>query len=307
MATLRTKNLNLIPILQALLHEESVAKAAEKVSLSQPTMSGALARLRDVLGDPLLYRAGKSMRLTPRAQRLRSQLDQICEDIERLFQPETFDPTTEEHSFVIAAPDFLVVLLGGTLMTRLRKEAPRVRIRFVDVPVDLPNWLDEASIDLAVCGNFGIWPELRVERLYRERIVAVVANDHPLLARTSVTSADLLEFPGLNYATGIAQAKRAGPPLTGIPSLDWVSQVSAGQFVEAVLLATEKPFVARVPQSLAERMGKLLPLTSIELAGDRSEHDNCMFWSAVYDHAPEHVWLRTLVQQSFEALRLRRG
>ncbi len=307
MPTLRTKNLNLIPILQALLHEESVAKAAEKTCLSQPTISGALARLRDVLGDPLLYRAGKSMRLTPRAQRLRNQLDQICEDIERLFQPGSFDPTTEEHSFVVAAPDFLVFLLSGDLVARLRKEAPRVRIRFVDVPVNLPDWLDDSSIDLAVCGNFGIWPELKTERLYRERIVAAVGNNHPLLARSSVSSADLMEFPSLNYATGIAPSRRSIQPLTGIPSLDWVPQISAGQFVDAVLLATELPFVARAPASLVDRLSKMLPLTSIELAGDQSEHDNCMFWSAACDHAPEHVWLRTLVQQSFATLRLREG
>ena len=86
--SIRSINLNLIPILQALLKEESVAKAAIQVNLSQPAMSGALARLRLILDDPLLVRVGRSMRLTPRAERLRRQLDEICGQVEVLFQHE---------------------------------------------------------------------------------------------------------------------------------------------------------------------------------------------------------------------------
>lgn len=294
--SIRSINLNLIPILQALLREESVARAAEQVGLSQPAMSGALARLREVLGDPLLVRVGRSMRLTPRAERMRKQLDQICGDVERLFQPESFDPATAEINFVVAAPDYLVFLLSGPLLARLGKQSPGVRIRFVDVPADLPNWMEESTIDLAVCGSFGFWPDLKYEHLFRDRVVAAVSKDHPLLARERITSADLMGFPSLNYDTRFTSSKREKKLMTGLPSLDWAQQITTSQFTDAVLLAAGSPTVARAPASIVERLNHLLPLATIELCDEATEFDTGMFWAAVLQDTQEHVWLRNLVK-----------
>jgi DNA-binding transcriptional LysR family regulator len=294
---IRTKNLNLIPILQALLKEVSVAKAAGQIGLSQPAMSGALARLRVLLNDPLLVRVGRTMRLTPRALRMRKELDEVCAHIELFFQPERFDPTTAQHSFVVASPDYLALLLSGMLITRLHTEAPGIRIRFVDVPYDLPNWLEESSIDLAVCGDFRMWPELRHEHLFRNRIVAAVAKDHPLVKRSRVTSNDLLEFPGLDSDPSFASAARGTRVVTGIPSLDWTSQICTSQFTDAVLLAVRSPIVARAPASLVDWLSESLPLVSVEISGERTEIDETMFWHSIHEEAQEHVWLRTLVKE----------
>ena len=301
MSSLRTKNLNLIPILRALLHQQSVARAAEEVSLSQSAVSGALARLRENMDDPLLYRSGREMRLTPRATRLSTRLDQICEEIEGLFAPERFEPATAQRYFVVGAPDYLVFLLSGTLLVRLRDEAPGIRIRFVDVPYDLPNWMRDGSIDLAVCGDFGIWPGLRSQVLMRERIVAAVGQGHPLLSRQRVTSADLLAYPSLNF-TPSTPSRALSKPVTGLPSLDWAPQISTGQFVDAVLLAVNPPMVARAPALLVERLARMLPITAIELADERTEHDTGMFWSAINEEVPEHVWLRNVVKESLMPL-----
>ena len=295
--SVRTINLNLIPILQALLREESVARAAEQVGLSQPAMSGALARLRETLDDPLLVRVGRAMRLTPRAERMRGQLDQICGDIERLFQAEGFDPATAELSFIVAAPDYLVFLLSELLLARLRVEAPGIRIRFVDVPVDLPSWLEESKIDLAVCGSFGFWPELKYEHLFRDRVVAAVAHDHPLLPRVRITSAELIQFPSLNYDTRFTASKREKKVTTGIPSLDWAPQISTSQFIDAVLLAAGSPTVARAPAASVERLSRLLPLATLELCDEATEFDPGMFWAPVLQDTQEHMWLRGLVTE----------
>jgi DNA-binding transcriptional LysR family regulator len=295
---IRTKNLNLIPLLQMLLKEVSVAKAANQIGLSQPAMSGALARLRVLLDDPLLVRVGRTMRLTPRALRMRKQLDEVCAQIELFFQPERFDPATAEDSFVIAAPDYNALLLSGALGTRLRTEAPGIRLRFVDVPYDLPNWLEDSTIDLAVCGDFKLWPELRHEHLFWNRIVAAVAKDHPLLKRSRVTLNDLREFPTLDYDTSsFSAAARGTKVITGIPSLDWTSQITTGQFTDGVLLAVHSQVVARAPATLVERLSELLPIVAIELSGDEPGVDETMFWTAIHDEAQEHVWLRTLVKE----------
>ncbi len=299
---IRTKNLNLIPILQALLKEGSVARAAAQIGLSQPAMSGALARLRVLLNDPLLVRVGRTMRLTPRAVRMRKQLDEVCVQLESFFQPERFDPATAQHSFVIAAPDYNALLLSGALITRLRTEAPGIRLTFVDVPYDLPKWLEDSTIDLAVCGDFDIWPDLRHEHLFWNRIVAAVASDHPLLKRKRVTSNDLREFPSLHYDTSFSAGMRGTEVVTGVPSLDETAQISTSQFTDAVLLAVKSQIVARAPATLVERLCEFLPLVAIELSGEETGVDETMFWASVHDEAQEHVWLRTLMKECLAPL-----
>jgi DNA-binding transcriptional LysR family regulator len=295
--SIRSINLNLIPILQALLREESVAKAAVQVGLSQPAMSGALARLRLILDDPLLVRVGRSMRLTPRAQRMRRQLDQICGQVETLFQPERFDPATAQHTFVVAAPDYIVFLLSGPLLSRLREEAPSIRIRFVDVPVDLDRWIEDGKIDLGVCGRFDYWSDLRFEHLFWDRIVAAVSIEHPLRDRPRVTSADLLEFPGLNAAAGVLSETPEMRFTTGIPSLDWAAQISTSSFMDAALLAAASTAVARTPASLVEGLSKILPLAGVELSGEETQFATGMFWGAIQHEDQEQKWLRDMVRQ----------
>ena len=299
---IRTKNLNLIPILQALLKEVSVARAAAEVGLSQPAMSGALARLRVLLNDPLMVRVGRTMQLTPRALRMRKQLDEVCAQLDLFFQPERFDPATAQDSFVIAAPDYNALLLSGALISRLRTEAPGIRVRFVDVPYDLPNWLEDSSITLAVCGDFKIWPQLKREHLFWNRIVAAVSKDHPLCERAHVTLEDLREYPSLHYDTSFSASAHGAKVITGIPSLDWTSQISTSQFTDGVLLAVNSQIVARAPASLVERLSEFLPLVTIELSGDEPGVDETLFWAPIHDQAQEHIWLRSVLKECFESL-----
>jgi DNA-binding transcriptional LysR family regulator len=295
MSSLRTRNLNLIPILRALLVEESVVKAAEQMCLSQPAVSGALARLREALDDPILVRTGKGMQLTPRAERLRAPLERICADIERLFAPEVFDPLRAQDRFVVAAPDHLVYVLGRVLLGRLQHEAPGVRIQFVDVPIHLPAVLEEGGVHLAACADFGLWDGLCSQPLPRDRIVAAVAPDHPLAGRDTVSLASLLAYPCLGHAPRSRPGRVYHKPAIGMAAMDWVAQVSSPQFMEALLLATEKPNVARVPAVLVEHLCPLLPLKMLEIEDEDTGHDMKMFWTAVHDDAPAHRWLRALV------------
>ncbi len=297
----RSRNLNLIPVLQALLQEVSVVGAAKRVHLSQPAVSGALARLREEFDDPLLVRVGRSMRLTSRALQLRPQVDQVCSEIERLFEPTIFDPTTDDTHFVIAAPDHLGFLLSKALLGRLHEEAPRIRIRFVAVPTDLLERLHDRTIDLAVCGNFNMWPTARYQSLLEERIVVVVAKDHPLAKRRNVTSVDLAKYPGVNIFTSVASSPEDARPITGLPSLDWVPQILLGHFTDAVLLAVESPNVARAPASLAGFLKAILPIAVLKLTGEEDRVDTGMFWAPVHDASSEQVWLRTVVQESVNA------
>ncbi|HTU11531.1 MAG TPA: LysR substrate-binding domain-containing protein [Allosphingosinicella sp.] len=302
---IRSKNLNLIPILQALLKHESVARAADEVGLSQPAMSGALARLRELLDDPLLVRVGRAMRLTPKAERMRRRLDDVCAQIELVFQPETFDPSNAQLTFRIGVPDYIAYLLTATMLTRLEMEAPGISIMFVDAPTELPRLLDESQVHLAVCADLHMWPELRSELLFRDRFVAAVAKGHPLLERKGVTIDELKQYPSpsLNYDPSSSPSSHSIPLLarrtqwtTGMPILDIESQITSKSMFNGALFAARPPAVARAPESLVCHLGDILPLAIVDTAEEAASFDTCMFWSPVTDEAIEHMWLRDMIR-----------
>src|SRR2546423_12089284 len=102
-------DLNLLPPLAALLEERHVTRAAERSGLSQPAMSRALARLRQLLGDQLLVRDASGYVLTPRAERIQRQLAGVMPRLETLFADEVFDPATAQGDYRIAATDYPLV------------------------------------------------------------------------------------------------------------------------------------------------------------------------------------------------------
>ena len=145
-------DLNLLLALDALLQERSVTRAGARLSLSQSSMSGALARLRLLFDDDLLLREGRSMRLTPRAETLREPTRQIIAQIEAMVTSRTsFDPRQHSRSFVVLATDYAALVLMREVMRILAVEAPGVRLR-----LESPGLLDHSAllrageIDLAI-------------------------------------------------------------------------------------------------------------------------------------------------------------
>ncbi len=128
---LASLDLNLLVALDALLREANVSRAAMRIGLSQPAASHALARLRGLIGDPLLVRNGARMELTPRALALRAPLTQALDQVRGLFVPEAFDAATSERQFRLMMPDLAVELLMPPLMERITRLAPNVRIDIV--------------------------------------------------------------------------------------------------------------------------------------------------------------------------------
>src|SRR4051812_3658958 len=128
---LTSLDLNLLVALDALLREANVSRAAMRIGLSQPAASHALQRLRDVLGDPLLVRAGARMELTPRAQGLRGPLAQALDQVRGLFIPDDFDAASSERQFRLMMPDLAVELLVPPLMEKVTQLAPNVRLDIV--------------------------------------------------------------------------------------------------------------------------------------------------------------------------------
>src|SRR5262249_10671227 len=121
--------LNLLVAFQVLVREKSVSRAAERLFLGQPAMSGVLARLRDVLQDEILVRTGRGMEPTTKALALHAQLTPAMESIRAtLFAQPAFDPATQSRTFHLGMRDWVESWLMPELVARVQRTAPRVRI-----------------------------------------------------------------------------------------------------------------------------------------------------------------------------------
>ena len=145
MNNIRHVDLNLLVAFDALYDTGNVSRAAERLSLTQPTVSGMLSRLRELFADPLFVRTRHGVLPTPRADALRSPVKALLADVEALVQPETFDPATADVTISISANDYMQLALIVPLVAKLRERAPGIRVAVMSgIPfsgtISRPNW-----------------------------------------------------------------------------------------------------------------------------------------------------------------------
>ncbi len=178
MNDLRRIDLNLLVILDALLSEQHVTRAAARLHLSQPAVSHALARLRDLLGDPLLVRAGAGLVPTSRAMELMAPLTEALAQVQSLLAPNAFDPATTRRTFRLAMSDYGAAIVLPGLIRTLRSEAPGIDLQISHASREgMLDGILNGDIDIAV----GVFPEmpneLRSTPLFEEHYACLVDRD----------------------------------------------------------------------------------------------------------------------------------
>lgn len=176
-------DLNLLICLDALLDLRNVTRAAEHLSLSQPAISAALARLRTFFADPLLVQNGKRMMPTPFALRLQPAIRAILEDVDGLVGSSPhFDPASSTRDFRICLSDYLASVLLAPLLRHLAQVAPGVRIDMVPLSDDATQRLDRGEIDLLLTPESYVSDEHPSELLFEEEHVVVGWRGNPAMA-----------------------------------------------------------------------------------------------------------------------------
>lgn len=176
--------MGLLVSLDVLLEEVNVTRAARRLAISQPALSAQLARLRQVLDDPLLVPAerGRGMRLTPRAAQLKSPLHELLTRLEDLVEaPYAFDPSTAKRDFTIALNDNAAMTIGLDLIECIRKQSyAGIRLAMLQIPRD--EVLDLAArgrIDLVIGTRAFMPPGLRTHDLVDDRFQVAQRKGHP--------------------------------------------------------------------------------------------------------------------------------
>lgn len=177
---IRTMDLNLLKALDALLDERSVTRAAERLALTQPAVSGMLTRLRDCFSDPLFSRTQRGIVPTPRALELAAPVKQILSDMDALLQPSVFEPENASMTLTIAATDYALKAVVVPFIARLRPLAPGVIVSVVAVDYSqLTGQLERGDVDVALITPDTTPEGLHARNLFDEEYLCVMRHDHP--------------------------------------------------------------------------------------------------------------------------------
>ena len=292
-------DLNLLVALRALLTERHVTRAAARVGLSQPAMSHALSRLRELLDDPLLVRTPSGMRPTPRAEAMTAPLERALEDIGRLLSsPAPFDPRLSTRKFRIASNDYMELVLFPRLLRRLWTEAPNVDVRIINLAGGVNEDLAEGRLDLAmgVVGQFANVDAprgLRSRDLVSDGFVCVVREDHPVVKKRL----SLDDFVALPHALVAPRGEGGSVVDSALARIGKKRRVAVEipHFLVAPHVVRETDLIltlaARVAVSLAPLLGLRQIAPPLELPG----FTMTMVWHERQHVDPAHVWLRDTI------------
>ncbi|CAN7407442.1 LysR family transcriptional regulator [Polaromonas sp. LjRoot131] len=290
-----TPDFNLLAVLDVLLAEGSVAGAARRLRLSPSAMSRALARLRETTGDPLLVRAGRGLVPTPRAIELREQVGRLVQDAQAVLRPaEKLDLTRLVRTFTLRTREGFVENFGPALLARVGREAPGVRLCFVQKLDKDSTPLRDGAVDLetGVIGN-STAPELRVQALFRDRFIGAVRLGHPL-AEGEITPA---RYAAARHIAVSRRGLGAEPVDEALAPLGLQRAVATivGGFSAALALARESDLVASVPE---RHTGKLRAgMLSFRLPVATPDITVSLMWHPRLDADPAHRWLRACVRE----------
>ncbi|HVL75030.1 MAG TPA: LysR family transcriptional regulator, partial [Noviherbaspirillum sp.] len=174
-------DLNLFTVFEAIFSEGSVTRASERLNLTQPAISHALGRLRQLFDDPLFVRQGHAMVPTPLARQVIEPVRQALRGLEvTLAGVQAFEPASASKRFNLAVRDVLETTVLPPLMRRVRADAPGVDIAAMHVERrELEHELASGTIDGAIDVLLPLSPDLRHTRIFRDSTVVVARRGHP--------------------------------------------------------------------------------------------------------------------------------
>jgi DNA-binding transcriptional LysR family regulator len=293
-------DLNLLLSLHALLQERNVTRAAQRLGLSQPTVSAALSRLRRHFHDELLTRSGNHYSLTPLAERLVEQSSHALSWTNRVFENRSeFDPATAAREFVLVTSDAQLPVLGRALVDLLAAEAPNVRLRCqhsTALAVHAPNLLQDVDALVLPQGILGGYPSLD---LYRDRwtcVVAAAPGETPALDVDDLRHRPwVLPYASpLPFLSVLHRLRAAGVEPTSVTSTE--------NFLAVPYLIRDTERIGLVPERVARLFAGLPGLATAVMPFELGILVESLWWHPMNDLDPGHVWFRDAVSRSAAAL-----
>lgn len=290
---LRTFDLNLLLVFDAVLRERSVMRAAEALGLSQPALSHALNRLRYLMKDQLFIRTPAGMMPTPRAEQLALPVRKALSDLQIALETETFTPATADRRFVIAVNNYAAVVLAGPIVAACRARAPHVRLSLrPSGTLDLLELLERGELDLVISAREAPAERFASQSLIEDHYVAVLRRGHSALRR-KLTLAAFADLPQLTISSSGEDISFVDAALTARGLSRSIALETPYLSAGAVLVQSN--LVAVLGRQIAQEFRRAYPIEIRELPFDAPKLRSVMLWHRRFDDQPAHRWLREVL------------
>lgn len=293
---LRTLDLNLLVVFDALMRERHVTRAAAAIGLSQPAFSNALTRLRARLGDELFIRTPDGMKPTAWAIELSGPISAALHDIQTALNGAHFDPRTSAHRIAVATPDYAAMTLFPKLIVALQDQAPGIVLQTITPSQHWGEYLDTQRADMALLN----WPNpperFSSQMLFQEDWVCVMRQDHPLA--TGTLSLD--QFSAVNHLLVSPQGDRRNwvdDALARHARTRHIAYTMPAYGMAPMILGTTD-FVLTCPASVAKVCHEYGGLSVVDcpLKPPDKMQSIHMVWHTKLGNHPVHRWFRALLQ-----------
>ena len=298
---IRQVDLNLLPVLDALLRHASVTQAAHELNMSQSAMSSALGRLRGLLGDELFVRSGRGLVATPRAQALAQPLADMLDQIrDRVLQSPHFEAGSSRREFRLLLSDIGAYVMLPRIVRALREQAPSVRLALRTlVASEMADDLAQGRADLAI-GTFPQLPQTVFQRRLFDRLwIGAVRPGHPWAGKR-LTLQEFAQLPQLvvRMASGIQDRIDAALAQEGLTRSD-VLELPSYLMVPPLLAAGD--FVTVLPQQLFDDFAQSAEYGMVTLPFELPASTIRMHWHRRFHEDGANIWLRNAVSQVLSA------
>ena len=295
MANMKNLDLNLLRVFDTLMDEKNVSRAAEKLAVTQPAVSGMLTRLRHSLDDQLFIRSQHGIVPTTRANELAGPVKKILRELDAVLEPTLFDPKNAELTLSIAATDYSLRAIVEPCLLALRKQAPKIRIsvRWINEH-ELLEQMERGIVDIALTTPDASPVDLRAKTLFDETYVCVLRDGHPLLKDDSLT---IDQFCSIDHAiVSYVGGAFEGTTDQVLRKLEKQRRVvlSVPSFLSLVDILKTSDLCAVVPKRLIKNVQGL---TTVNLPFEVPGFTKIMAWHERTHESEAHRWIRELIYQ----------
>lgn len=298
--TLRRVNLNMLPVLDALIRHRNVTQAGREVGLSQSATSHILLRLREHFGDELLVPSGRKMVLTHRARALSKSLQAALETISRLLETDRFDPMTAVRSFRIGTSDYI----GALLLPRLMKDIEDAAGLVIDLDWtdrDVGRKLRSGELDLAILPRGMLEEDLRSSELFVDELVVIASRQNRRVTR-NLSLETFLDLPYASFVRDKAEVLAVAEQQLMRNRLSPRRRLVVKEFMLLPHLVSTTNYITILHRRLAEAMRATMPIKIVPLPFPADPVRIDAYWSHVADSDAGHTWLRGRIRALKEAL-----
>lgn len=298
MAQNRSLDLFTLECFDMLLRERSVSRAAQRMDMSQSSMSDALARLRERFSDPLLVRTREGMVPTERALALWPKVREGIERLEAILeQAADFEPSQATERFSITATDYAQLLLLPSLLKQLDTLAPNCSLDFVTVNLRaVEQALEVGDIDLAIAYYPEPPPSLRRSPLFTDSYVCIVRKDHPVNEAT-LTAEEFAAMPHVSVSpSGLSYFASVVDSALHTLGLERRVVIRCPHFMIGCQLVAQSDLVFALPARAARAVSRFLPVRTLSIPLPLKPVDVAMYWHERCHVRRSHQWLRGTVR-----------